>query len=113
MSGGAGGILLRLVEFFTEEENFWEKFANRTSVPKCQMVSHSTLNFLLSLFAPGVTAQWYSLILRHIMDFAPKLLYKANFFKKPLNTCLSSLFLARILTLPAFYVLFKPDIHPI
>ena len=57
MSGGAGGVLLRLVEFFTEEENFWEKFANRTteSVPKCQMVSHSTLNFLLSLFAPGVT----------------------------------------------------------
>ena len=82
MSGAAGGVLLWLVEFFTEEENFWEKFANRTaeSIPKCQMVSHSTLNFLLSLLAPGVTAQWYSLILRHIMDFAPKLFYKANFF---------------------------------
>ena len=99
MSGAAGGVLLRLVESL--EVNFWEKFANRTSVPKCQVVSHSTLNFLLSLFAPGVTAQWYSLILRHIMDFAPKLFYKANFFKKPLNTCLSSLFLARILTIPS------------
>ena len=57
MSGAAGGVLLRLVESFTEEENFWEKFANRTteSVPKCQMVSHSTLNFLLSLLQPSGT----------------------------------------------------------